>query len=347
MQQLTSALVTGADSIIGRRLVNQLLAEKVRVVAAVHPGRSIPTAWAGRVTIIRVAARPITDLAENHGPVDTVFQIGNSVAEGPEKTAHTDRILTTTRQSINLALMWDAHLVATTSIRCYGTALGKGILDERTPTGAPGSSYSSIRQQEEAMIREAVAKIGLKATIIRPGNVYGSGEIPWVGQLISRLQARQPCLIGRGNWDAGLVHMDNLVALLIAAARSPLKDGQLFVAGDGFGVTWEQFLRALARAVGTRAPRSIPRPVARVLAILRACNDPARHRPQRPWLNQQTYRLMGGPNQLVPARAERLLGYRPVTTFENAMQDMARLFRNPPPSLPAGGQRSRQKPTAS
>lgn len=41
---------------------------------------------------------------------------------------------------------------------------------------------------------------------------------------------------------------------------------------------------------------------------------------------RQSYRLMGGPNEFSTEKCERLLGYKPVFSFEQAMQELSDEF---------------------
>ena len=137
--------------------------------------------------------------------------------------------------------------------------------------------------------------------------------MPWVNSLVQVMREGAPCLLGSGDWDAGLVHVNNLVALLIAA--------------DGFGVTWKTYLEALAKAAQTPPPKSLPNWLARFMASALEWWGHLRKQTQRPHLTRQTFRLMGGPNEFAIDKARRLLGYRPPVSFEAAMAELTEHFR--------------------
>ena len=177
------------------------------------------------------------------------------------------------------------------------------------------------------MTREAVEHGGLRATIVRPGNVFGVGSGPWVNTMLALLRAGQPCLLGKGDWDAGLVHVENLVAILIAAARSDCQNGDIFIAADGYDVTWQEYLQRLAALAGAPAPKSVPNGLARALAPVLEFFGHLFRQQQRPMITRQSYRLMGGPNEFSNEKARRLLGYTPVVTFEQAMDELSAHFK--------------------
>lgn len=324
MSTLTSAFVTGAGGFIGRHLVRQLLAEQVAVVALMMPGEPIPAEWGTQVRCVTGDVRTLTGLAREIGRVDAIFHLAAVVSDWGAQQTHVDITVHGTEQAIELALGWDAHFVVTTSVCAFASSLAKGRLDENSPVGVPASPYEFCKQEQERVTHEGVAR-GLKATIVRPGNVFGVGSV-WVNSYLPMLREGKPCLMGSGDWDAGLVHVNNLVTILIAAARSDCTHGELFIAADGFGVTWQTYLNRLAQAAGTPAPKSLPNWLARLLAPTLEWLGHRTGRKQRPLITRQSFRLTGGPNEFCIDKARRLLGYQPVVSFEQAMQELAAYF---------------------
>ena len=331
MSQLNSAFVTGAGGFIGRYLVRQLLTEKVRVVALMMPGEPVPEDWAlwgDQLRTVIGDVRTLASRADEIGRVDAVFHLAAMVSDWGALRSHVDITVRGTERAIDLALQWGAHFVVTTSVCAYASVLAKGRLDEESPLGEPCSPYEICKQEQERVTLDAVRHGGLRATIVRPGNVYGIGSGPWVNTLLELLRKEQPCLLGSGDWDAGLVHVDNLVAMLIAAARSDCQNGDIFIAADGYAVTWQEYLQRLATLAGAPAPRSVPNRLARMLAPVLEFFGHLLQQQQRPLITRQSYRLMGGPNEFSNAKARRLLGYRPVVTFDQAMDELEIHFKS-------------------
>ncbi|WP_237056920.1 NAD-dependent epimerase/dehydratase family protein [Microbulbifer sediminum] len=322
MYPLNSALVTGAGGFIGRYLVQQLIADGIEVVALRQPGELLPPEWRRHVRIVTGDIRTLTALEARIGPVDAVFHLAALVSDwGPRKT-HFDITVGGTAQAIELALRWNARFILASSICVWGDALSRGRLDENSPLGRPTAPYEFCKQQQERLTRQAVVHGGLRATIVRPGNVYGLGSPLWVETLAGLLRKRRPCLLGSGDWDAGLVHVRNLVAIMLASARSNYSRGDIFLAADGLGITWREYLDHLAHILNAPAPVSIPRAAAVAAAPLLEFAARLLGRQERPLFTRQACRLVGGPNEFYPEKAERLLGYTPVITFEEAMDEL-------------------------
>jgi nucleoside-diphosphate-sugar epimerase len=210
----------------------------------------------------------------------------------------------------------------TTSICAYASELLHSGLTEESPVGKPSSAYEFCKQEQERVTHEGVAR-GLKATIIRPANVFGVGGHHWVNMMVDMMREGKPCLIGDGSNNAGLVHVKNLVSMLIAAARSDSTKGDVFLAADGYGVTWSNYLHCLADIAGAPEPKNVPAPLARVLAPVLEWTGHALKQKNRPLMTRQSYRLMGGPNDFSPAKARKLLGYQPAISFDEAMDELA------------------------
>lgn len=322
MSQLQSAFVTGAGGFIGQNLVRQLLSEKVRVVALMLAGEQLPSEWDNRVKVVTGDVRQLRSLSKEIGKVDTIFHLAAVVSDWGAQQTHIDITVNGTEEAISLALEWRAHFVVTTSVCVYASNLAKGYLTEASTLGTPSSPYEFCKQEQERVTLSAVKKHNLKASIIRPGNVFGVGSVPWVNTLVDMMQQGKPCRLGSGEWDAGLIHVKNLAALLIASARSDYTDAETFIGSDGFGITWKEYLDRLSIAAGAPKPKSIPNIVARNIAPILEWIGHLINQKQRPLITRQSYRLMGGANEFSTSKSRKLLAYQPLVSFEEAMEEL-------------------------
>jgi len=331
MSLMNSAFVTGAGGFIGRHLVHQLLNENVAVIALMMPGEVRPEEWGsdedGRVRSVIGDIRSLDKLAEEIGPTDVIFHLAAVVSDWGAQQTHVDITVKGTELAIELALKYDAHFVVTTSVCAYASSLAQGVLTEDDPVGTPASAYEFCKQEQERVTKAAVKTKQLKATIIRPANVFGVGSGPWVNGLLDNMRKQNPCLLGSGRWDAGLVHVNNVVAMLIAAARSDATQGDVFNAADGFGVTWETYARRLAQAASAPVPKSIPNLAAKCAAPILEKLGHLLKRKERPLITRAAFRLLGGPNEFSIEKARKQLGYKPVVNFEEAMEELTEHFK--------------------
>ena len=122
------------------------------------------------------------------------------------------------------------------------------------------TAYGRSKQEGERMLSES----GIHSVIVRPGHVYGPGG--WYAEeFVRRLQ--QPgrfAVIGRGDnlWD--VVHVDDVaVALANAVERAP--DGAVYHLADDEPLTYYDFVKLTADALGVGPPRRVPAGIARVV----------------------------------------------------------------------------------
>ena len=180
MSQLNSAFITGAGGFIGRHLVRQLLAENVSIVALMMPGELVPEEWGDSVRTVVGDVRNLVNLEPDIGRVDVIYHLAAIVSDWGTQEEHVATTVRGTEQAIALALQWDAHFIVTTSVCAYASKLAHGDLTEDEPIGTPASPYEYCKQEQERLTRQAVDIKSLRATIVRPGNVYGVGSGPWV-----------------------------------------------------------------------------------------------------------------------------------------------------------------------
>lgn len=322
-----TAFVTGAGGFIGKYLVKGLLAEEYQVTALMLPGEPVPQEWRGRVKLVEGDIRRLESLLHDIGAFDVLFHLAAVVSDWGAREEHVDITVKGTEQAISLALKNDAHFIVTTSVCAYADALAKGEIDECTALGTPTSHYEFCKQEQERVTHEAIAANNLKATIVRPGNVFGVGSVPWVNTPLEYMRQRKPIMLGKGDWDAGLVHAGNLVQLMLLIAESTYYNGEVFLGADGFGVTWKQYWHRLAEAAGTPKPTSIPNMAGRWLAPVFEMVGQIIKQKERPLITRQVYRLTGGANIFSTRKSSRLLGYQPKVSFDQAMEELAESFR--------------------
>ena len=137
-----------------------------------------------------------------------------------------------------------------------GEANGR-VLREDEPLPVE-TAYGRSKQEGERLVRESE----MHGVIVRPGHVYGPGG--WYAEeFVRRLQ--QPgrfAVIGRGDnlWD--VVHVDDVaVALADAVGRAP--DGAVYHVADDEPLTYYDFVKLTADALGVGPPRRIPAGIAR------------------------------------------------------------------------------------
>lgn len=326
--------VTGAAGFIGRRVVAELLRTDpdVRLRALLLPGERLPTDWltdaGSRIEVIRgdvTDASTMAPLLGNAGaaPAGTVIHLAAVVTDWAPWKQYLRVTVEGTRRVLS-GLSPGTRVVLASSIVVYGHRLGRRTCSEDVAFGRPRGNYSKAKQRQETLARRLSRERQLKLTVVRPGNVFGPGSRPWVEMVLPLLRRRDFTLLGGGEHDAGLCHVDNLADLIVRAAASREAIGATYNAADGQGITWLRYFGDLAEAIDAPAPRSVPRAVAASLG--RACELIWRLRglAERPPITREAVQLTARGLDLPTDRARTDLGWTPRVSYDEAMVGLRR-----------------------
>jgi nucleoside-diphosphate-sugar epimerase len=178
---------------------------------------------------------------------------GNIYQQFPGTVVATERLLAEIKRADVRRLV---H-VSTFSVYDYTGPTGRA-LDENSPLArAPLSrdAYTQTKLQQERLVREAASR-GLAVTIIRPGAIWGRGEL-WDGGLG---QVLGPLWLAVGNGvTKKFTYVENCAeAILLAAERDEAIGKALNIVEDKTP-TQRQYARTL-RSNGVSTPRALPLP---------------------------------------------------------------------------------------
>jgi nucleoside-diphosphate-sugar epimerase len=124
-------------------------------------------------------------------------------------------------------------------------------IDESTPSN-PDNIYGVTKAAGEKLVLEYADR--LPVTVIRISETYGPGDRRLL-KLFRAIKARKFFLIGDCRNIHQLIHVDDLVAVLLAAADNPAAIGEVFVVPGQEKLTTEQMCLSIAAVLGTTLPR--------------------------------------------------------------------------------------------
>jgi len=244
-------LITGATGSIGRRLAARLLAigDEVRVVGRDRErlSRAFPSAtpviWDG-----------LHLPAESLDGVDVVFHLAGEPVAGHRWTeAHKRRVRESRVESTRAIVasmrgrMIGGALVCASAVGIYG-ARGDEVLTEASAPGEGFLAEVCVAWEREA---NAAATFGTRVVNARMGIVLDRDG----GALARMLPVFRTGLAGRlgdGKQWMPWIHIDDVVGLLIHAAKNDAVTGPMNVAAPAV-VTNAEFTRVLARTLGRPA----------------------------------------------------------------------------------------------
>jgi nucleoside-diphosphate-sugar epimerase len=98
------------------------------------------------------------------------------------------------------------------------------------------------------------------AVVVRPGDVYGPGSVPWTVRPVQLMAARQFAVPNKGDGTMLPAYIDDLVAGIVLALRRGTP-GRAYTVWDGHGVSFSEYYGMLAQALELREPPKVPKPL--------------------------------------------------------------------------------------
>ena len=250
-----TVLVTGATGFIAGRLVERLLLEEgagVRVLIRNWTNAS----WVARLHPDFVEG-DVTDSDSVDAAVrgcDAVFHCasGGDSYDGFMRTNvdGTDNVLQASqRHAVE-------RIVYVSSITVHGSRFPT-VVDEDTPTVKTGRGYSDSKVAAEELIRQRIQQDALPVVVVRPSFVWGPRAGQFTVGLMAAIKAGSLRVMDGGDFACPAVFVDNLVDLLLLTGLRPEAVGQTFLATDGQGYTWSEFLNGYAQIIGASPLRSL------------------------------------------------------------------------------------------
>jgi nucleoside-diphosphate-sugar epimerase len=214
--------ITGAAGFLGQYVVARALRDGHEVAALIRPGTSRSrTPWIDHPALTQVTGdlRRAGDLVEAIGQCDVVVHLAAAKSGGFYDQLGGTVVAT---ESL-LSAMCDADvkpIVVTSSFAVYDyqQIRTRATLDEATPTEADPlgrDDYCQTKLLQERLIREAHAEDAIHAVIVRPGVIYGPGNL-WNARL--GMQAGRTWIRTGANARLPLVYVEHCATALLAAA---------------------------------------------------------------------------------------------------------------------------------
>jgi nucleoside-diphosphate-sugar epimerase len=240
--------------------------------------------------------------------------------------------------SVPSALYYQTHVEGTRTLltACQGQAQLRHLVHISTTgvhgiTGAtpaaedapfaPTNPYEATKLEGEWLVRKCHQEQGLPVSVVRPGLVYGPGDLHLLG-FFRAIEKGLFRVIDGGKALLHPVYIDDMVAaMLLCAEASQAIDRVYSIAGD-HPVTIRELATAIAHALGRKLPaESIPLWLANLASDIFALMPSMRgeHAP----LTRSRVKFLTNSRVYDISRARSELGYMPAVDLEEGMQRTA------------------------
>lgn len=243
--------VTGASGFVGRHLLRRLADHGHHGIATGRtPPPGLPPGWRG------MSRRDL--LRDGASDCDTVIHL--------EVKQHVPRPTAADREAfeaVNVAGTRDWLDWATRN------RIGRFVFVSSIKAAIPDGPYGRSKARAEDAVREwAAADPTRKATILRPAPIYGPGNEANLAAFVRQVIAGRPCLVGDGAVRKSVVSVGNVTAAIEFAASRETIGCEVFTVTDPTTLSLRELATLIADLARSRPPRSIPRRVARIAALL-------------------------------------------------------------------------------
>jgi 2-alkyl-3-oxoalkanoate reductase len=322
----TRALVSGATGFLGGHLAQVLHGLGYRVRILVHKRNRIDHLLELGMEIVEGDLLDPASLIRAAAGQSVVFHTAGKVTDwGPSaeyfqvNTEGTRNVIAACREN------GVGRLVHVSSLSVLGLPRTGEVITEEAPyPRSLPDPYSASKKAAELLVRAANGAGGLATTVVRPGVIWGPGDITIVPRLADLLRRRQMILIGGGRNLLGLSHIESLARGLVLAAEAPRAAGQVYHMTDGEEITAREAVDALAAVMGVPEARfSLPYGVVYGVAALIEGAARLAGRQTPPRMTRYGVRLVACHCRYDIGRARRELGYQPEVTFREGIKQLA------------------------
>lgn len=215
------------------------------------------------------------------------------------------------------------QLVQLSSVMVYGFNYPDGVTEEG-PFRDDGNIYNETKLRSERVALAFHRPGRLEVTVIRPGDVYGAGSVPWVLRPLELLKQGLFRLPDGGRGVINHVHVDNLLDGVFLALEKNA-GGECFTISDGVATECREFFAHHARMLGRQGVPTAPG--ALLLAGVAVLAWGYRLLGRKPPASAAGIHFLRRRGVYSIDKARRLLGYAPAVSLEEGMRGVARDLR--------------------
>jgi nucleoside-diphosphate-sugar epimerase len=245
-----SCLIVGCGY-VGSRLARREAARR-SLLALVRSDRSETALRSAGVRTLRIDLDAAPDPALQPALATAAGQAAVVYLAPPRDSGTTDPRLAAFLARIEGATPPVFVYISTTGV--YGDA-GGALVDEFTPV-APSNDRSRRRVAAESTAQDWCAARGVRCVILRVPGIYGPDRLP-----LERLRRREPALREADAGPGNRIHVDDLVAAIVAAVDRPSARG-VFNVTDGDYSSTTAYLQLTAMVAGIQPPPLISKAAA-------------------------------------------------------------------------------------
>jgi nucleoside-diphosphate-sugar epimerase len=324
-QEERTAFVTGGSGFIGGKLIRRLVAEGWRV-------RALARSDAAAAKVSALGAEPVRGDLEDRDALragaagaDVAFHAAAHLGEWGERSEFERINVGGTRNAVEAARAAGVPRFVHVGTEA-GLLAGQPLVNvnEDAPLRPDSkAAYSATKAMAEQVVRDSNSD-GFETVVVRPRLVWGAGDTTILPALVSAVEKKRFSWIGGGGHRTSTTHVDNVIEGLMLGAERGRPGGVYFVT-DGDPVVFREFVTELLGTQGVTPPeRNTPAPVGRAAAAISEGLWRLLRRPGNPPVTRLAYWLSAQECTIDISRAREDLGYEPVRSRADGMEELRR-----------------------
>lgn len=310
-------LITGTDEFIGSRAAELAIAQGMKV-------RGLQTTSVKDKNLqnlgVEVIVGSINDpkVAEQACQGVDIILHTTQLAEEAGEIKHFRKI--NVNGSLNIANTAKAAGVKTfvhlSSVLVYGF----NYANHMTETGSLSSDnnpYCQTKIEAETEVLKLNSPPDFGVIIIRAGDVYGPGSIPWIVRPVLMMRQKLFAYANDGQGVMNHLYVDNLIDAIFLAIEKEAY-GEIFNITDGEETSWKDYFIHLAAMEGLPAPMSLPKEEMKL--FLRVRHQGQKLFRKKADILPESVDFMSRPYPYSIAKAKNLLHYKPKIDLAEGMK---------------------------
>lgn len=242
-------LISGIDDFVGFRTAELAIAQGMKVRGLQSSADNAKkTQNLGAEVIVGSITDPVTAQKACQG-VDIVLHTAELAEEVGSikkfREINVDGTINIFNAAKNAGVKTFVHL---SSVMVYGFNYPNNVTEE-SPLSANNNPYCQTKIEAEEALLKLNTSPDVGMIIIRTGDVYGTGSIPWVVRPLQLMRQKLFAYINDGKGVCNHVYIDNLIdAIFLAIEKEP--HGEIFNITDGKETSWKDYFTSLAEIAG-------------------------------------------------------------------------------------------------
>ncbi len=248
-------LITGATGFLGSSLTTELVKQKQDVRILARDEQKARAQFGEAVTIIRGEINDVEQVKQAVDGVTTVYHLVGKLYHPsvPAEIYHYTHVEGT--RNLLKACVGQKQLKRI--VHCSTTGVhgvtGSTPAAEDAPF-APTTPYETSKLQSELLALEAYKEQGLPVSVVRPGLIYGPGDLHLLG-FFKSIQKGMFRVIDGGRALLHPIYIDDMTSAFLLCSERPEAIGQSYNIAGEHPVTIRELSTAIAHSMGRELPK--------------------------------------------------------------------------------------------